>query len=150
MLFFFTEYKKEHKEHKFRWQKNLKSDFYRKKKTFQIDDIVVNKILVSNKESYGTKNALKYFIGYNDDVIRPLFVRIPQMNAYFKKNNENVTMSFGVNNKQLLENYNRIWEKVEKSMRVDYESKSVYGDDNKYIKTKIKIYAGSMVTNFYN
>ena len=72
------------------------------------------------------------------------------MNAYFKKNNENVTMSFGVNNKQLLENYNRIWEKVEKSMRVDYESKSIYGDDNKYIKTKIKIYAGSIATNFHN
>ena len=29
-------------------------------------------MLVSKKESYGTKNSLKYFIGYNDDdVIRP-------------------------------------------------------------------------------
>ena len=35
-------------------------------------------------------------------------------------------------------------------MRIDFESKPVYGDDNKYIKTKIKIYAGSMVTNFHN
>ena len=59
-------------------------------------------------------------------------------------------MSFRVNNKQLLENYNKIWKKDEKLMRIDFESKPVYGDDNKYIKTKIKIYAGSMVTNFYN
>ena len=59
-------------------------------------------------------------------------------------------MSFRVNNKHLLENYNKIWKKDEKLMRIDFESKTVYGDDNKYIKTKIKIYAGSMVTNFYN
>ena len=59
-------------------------------------------------------------------------------------------MSFRVNNKQLLENYNKIWKKDEKLMRIDFESKPVYGDDNKYIKTKIKIYAGSMVTNFHN
>ena len=72
------------------------------------------------------------------------------MTCYFKKFNENVTMSFRVNNKQLLKNYNKIWEKVEKLMRIDFESKPVYGDDDKYIKTKIKIYAGSMITNFHN
>ena len=33
-------------------------------------------------------------------------------------------------------------------MRIDFESKPVYGDDDKYIKTKIKIYADNMVTNF--
>ena len=59
-------------------------------------------------------------------------------------------MSFRVNNKQLLKNYNKIWEKVEKLMKIDFESKPVYGDDNKYIKTKIKIYAGSMIINFHN
>ena len=36
-------------------------------------------------------------------------------------------------------NYNKIWEKVEKLMRTDFESKPVYGDDDKYIKAKIKI-----------
>ena len=35
-------------------------------------------------------------------------------------------------------------------MGIDFESKPVYGDDDKYIKTKIKIYAGSMITNFHN
>ena len=59
-------------------------------------------------------------------------------------------MSFRVNNKQLLKHYNKIWEKVEKLMRIDFESKPVYGDDDKYIKTKIKIYADNMITNFHN
>ena len=35
-------------------------------------------------------------------------------------------------------------------MRIDFEIKPVYGDRDKYIKTKIKIYAGSMITNFQN
>ena len=74
-------------------KKIKKSDFYKNKKVFQIDDIDVNKILISEKEPYSTKNALKYFIGYNDnDVIRPLCVRLPstpQMTGYAKKFNEN-------------------------------------------------------------
>ena len=52
-----------------------KSEFYKNKKAFQIDDIDVNEILVSKKEPYSTKNALKYFIGYNDnDFIKSLCV----------------------------------------------------------------------------
>ena len=125
--------------------------FYKNKKVFQIDDIDVNKILVSKKEPYDTKNALKYFIGYNDnDVIRPLCLRLPEMTGYAKKFNENATMSFRVNNKQLLKNYKKIWEKVKKLLKINFERKAVYGDDDKYIKTKINIYASSMSTNFDN
>ena len=35
-------------------------------------------------------------------------------------------------------------------MKINFESKPVYGDDDKYIKTKIKIYADSTITNFHN
>ena len=94
MLFFFTVYKNERKEHKFWQQKIKKSDFYKIKKVFQIDDVDFNKILVSKKEPYGPKNSLKYFIGYNDnDVIRPLCVRLPQMTGYDRKFNDNARMS---------------------------------------------------------
>ena len=43
-----------------------RSNLYKNKKTFKIDDINTNKILVSKK---GTRNSLKYFIEYNDDNI---------------------------------------------------------------------------------
>ena len=33
-------------------------------------------------------------------------------------------------------------------MKIVFDSKAVYGDEEKYIKTKIKTYAGSMITNF--
>ena len=59
-------------------------------------------------------------------------------------------MSFRVNNKQLLKNYKKIWEKVEKLLKKYFETKPVTGHDDKYIKTKIKIYAGNIITNFHN
>ena len=34
--------------------------------------------------------------------------------------------------------------------KINFESKPVYGDDDKHIKTKIKTYAGSIITNFHN
>ena len=47
---------------------------------FNIDDIDVNKILVSKKEQYGKYNSFKYFTGYNNnDVITPLCLNLSQM-----------------------------------------------------------------------
>ena len=121
-------------------KKIKESKLYKNKKVFLIDDVDVNKILVSKKEPYDSKNAFKYFIGHNDsDVIRPLCVRLPQMTDYATKFNENTTMSFRANNEELLKNYDKIWEIIEKLMRINFESKPVYGDDENYIKTKIKI-----------
>ena len=53
----------------FSGKKNKKSDFYKNKKIFNIDNIGVNKILVTTKETYGKNNSFKYFIGYNDNDI---------------------------------------------------------------------------------
>ena len=87
--------------------KNKKSDFYINKKVVKIDDIGINKILVFKEEPYGTKNSLKNLIGYNDnDVIRPLCVRLPQMTGYIRKFDGNATMSFKISNKKLLKKYN--------------------------------------------
>ena len=129
-----------------------KNDFYKSKKLFNIDDIDVNKILVSKKEPYSTKNALKYFIGYNDnDVIRPLCLKLSKMTGYINKFDENkITMSLMIKDIQLLKNYNKIWKKIEKLMKIDFNTKTTYGDDDKYIKTKIKTYKDSITTNFYN
>ena len=132
-------------------KKIRKSDFYKNKKINNIEDINVDNILVSKKEPYGTKNSFKYFIGYNDnDIIRPLCIRLPQMTGYARKFDENAAMSFIVKDKQLLKIYIRIWEKIEKLMKINFESKPVYGDHDKYVKTKIKIYADSIITNFHN
>ena len=128
-----------------------KSSFYKNKKINNIEDIDVNNILVSKKESYGNKNSFKYFIGYNDnDVIRPLCIRLPQMTGYARKFDENATMSFVVKDKKLFKKYSKIWKTIEGLMKITFESKPVYGEDVKYIKTKIKTYAGNIITNFHN
>ena len=57
----------------FNYKKIKKTELYKNKKIFHIDDIDANKILVSKKGPYSKNNSLIYFIGYNDnDVTRPL------------------------------------------------------------------------------
>ena len=90
-------------------QKIKRSSFYNNKKINNIENIDVNNILVSKKEAYGTKNSHKYFIGYNDnDNIKPLCIKLPQMTEYARKFNENSIMSFIVKDKKLLKKYSKI------------------------------------------
>ena len=72
------------------------------------------------------------------------------MTGYARKFDENATISFIVRDKQLLKKYTKIWETIKELMKINFESNPVYGDDDKYIKTKIKIYADSIITNFHN
>ena len=58
-------------------KKIKKTEFYKNKKIFNIDDIDFSKILVSKKEQYGNYNSVKYFIVYNDNnVIRALYLEL--------------------------------------------------------------------------
>ena len=100
-------------------KKIKKSDFYnnKNKTIFNIDDIDVNKIIVSKKEQFGKYNSCKYFLGYNDnDVI--LYMGLSQMTGYINefdedknKSKNKITMSLKVREKKLLKNYNKIWGK---------------------------------------
>ena len=70
------------------------------------------------------------------------------MTGYVRKFDGNATMSLKINDKQLLKEYNQIWKKVDKLLKIKFNSEPVYGDNDQYIKTKIKIYAGNVITNF--
>ena len=73
------------------------------------------------------------------------------MTSYINKFDKNtITMSLKVKDKKLFKNYNKIWKKIEKLMDIDFNTKPTYGDDDKYIKTKIKTYKDSIITNFYS
>ena len=128
-----------------------KSYFYKNKKLFNIHDLDVNKIFVSKKVSYGTKNSLRYFIGYNDDdddAIRPLCIKLPQMIGYVKNFDSNKTMSFKISDNKLLKKYNKIWERISNLMNIKFDSEPVYVDNDIYIKTKIKMFEDRVNTNF--
>ena len=120
-----------------------------KKVNFKVYEIDVEKILVSKKKPYGTNKSIKYLIGYNDDdIIRPLCIKLPQMIGYVKCYNSNKTMSFKVTDKKLLKKYTKIWEKIINLLDVKFDSEPVYGDNDKHIKAKIKIYRVKLNTNF--
>ena len=80
---------------------------------------------MNRKEQYGKYNLFKYFIGYNDnDVIRPLYLFISQTTGYVNKFEKNkMTMSLTVKDKQLLQNYNKIWKKIEGLMGIVLKAK---------------------------
>ena len=98
----------------------VKKAYNKNKKILDINDVDVNKILVSKKEKYGKYNSFKYFTGYyNNDVITPLYLELSQMNGYINKhknknknkNKNTITMSLMVKDKQLFKNHNKIWKK---------------------------------------
>ena len=118
-------------------QKINKSNFYKNKKLFSRYDVEVDKILISKKESYGKKSSFKYFLQY---VIQPLCIKFPQMIGYVKLFDSNKTMSFKFNDNRLLKIYTIMREKVSILMNIEFDSEPVYGDNDKYIKAKIKSY----------
>ena len=48
----------------------------------------------------------------------------------------------------LLKKYNKIWGKISNLMNIEFDSEPVYSDNDKYIKTKIKMYEDRVNTNF--
>ena len=84
----------------------------------------------------------------DDDVIRLLHIKLPHMIGYVKHFDSNKTMSFKVGDNKLLKKYNKVWEKISNLMNIEFDSEPVYGDNNKYIKTQLKMYEDRVNTNF--
>ena len=47
-----------------------------------IDRVDIDKIVVSSKDSFGKKDSCKNFIGYMTNYIKPLCLKLHQMNGY--------------------------------------------------------------------
>ena len=67
---------------------------------------------------------------------------------YVKNFDSNKTMSFKVGDNKLLKKYSKIWEKISNLMIIEFDSEPVYGNNDKYIKTKIKMYEDRVNANF--
>ena len=70
------------------------------------------------------------------------------MIGYVKCFDSNRTISFNANENRLLKKYTKTWEKVSSLMNIEFDSHPVYGDNDNYIKTKIKSYSDKVNTNF--
>ena len=45
----------------------------------------------------------------------------------------------------MLKKYNKIWEGVSNLLNIKFDSEPVYDDNDKYIKTEIKLYGDSVI-----
>ena len=123
----------------------IKNKFHIYEKSIDIDKVDIKRILLSNKESYGNKGLYKYFIGYihkSKALPSPLRIKVPQMNAYAKCFDKNYKC-INLNDKEILEKYNNIWNEIKILFGKKFDSEPVYND--KYIKVKINLFN----TNFY-
>ena len=65
----------------------IKSAFHKNKRSININEVDIEEIVLSHKESY-SKDSFKYFIGYRHQgnaFPSPLRVKLPQMNGYANK-----------------------------------------------------------------
>ena len=125
-----------------------RKDFYNNKKQFNIEDIDINKILISKPETY-ENNMRKYIIGYNDNTISPLQLFLPKMTRYLNIFKDGARkMSFFTDNNEFLERYTAIWKKLCNLVNKKFDSDPIY--NNKYINTKIRSYNNDIKTNFRN
>ena len=127
----------------------IKSACHKNKKLINIDEVDIEEIVLPHKKSYG-KDSFKYFVGYRhkgNAFPSALCVKRPQMNAYakyFDKNSKDINLS--VNDKEILEKYFEIWNKIKSLVEKEFNNEPVYND--KCIKTKIKIFNDRVYTNF--
>ena len=116
-----------------------KKEFYSSKQAISLDSVDLNKIVVSNKWKIND-TTYKYLCGYlNNDIIQPLCVILPQMNGnikYFDDGGKN--MSFVMDDEEIYEKYNEIWEVVRKLLKLKFIVGPVR--DDKYIIAKLKIF----------
>ena len=76
----------------------------------------MGKVLVSNK-TFLVKKNYKYFIGY-DQKTKPLHLMLPKTSAYVKDyDGETNWMYFLIEDDDVLEKYNTIWDKVYADMK---------------------------------
>ena len=85
-------------------------------------DVDIEKVLVSNKISFGEKNC-NYFIGYlhNDNKVKPLHIMFIKTSAFIKRyDGQTKWMQFLIENDDLLKKYNTILDKVSADIKKSF------------------------------
>ena len=84
-----------------------KNIFHKNKSLISINEVEINKIVLFNKTSCGSKGSFKRYIGYRhkEGTFLPLNIKLPQLTRYVKHfNNGDKIINFLVADKELLKN----------------------------------------------
>ena len=123
-----------------------KKEFHKSKQAIKIDLVDTGKIVVSDKFKHS--EGFKYFIGYQEnEIVKPLCIILPQMNGYIKYfENGGNNMSLLIKNSEVWEKYEDIWNAIKDKLNIKFHSQPIF--ENKYLKTKVREFDGSIKTNF--
>ena len=86
-----------------------KKDFYSSKKAIPLNSVNTNNIVISYRVKHSGDSYI-YIAGYlRDDVVRPLFIILPQMSGYIKYfDNGGKNMSFKIEEESVYLKYTEI------------------------------------------
>ena len=124
-----------------------KKEFHKSKQAIDLDSIITDKIVISDKFRHN-EESFKYFIGYQEDeMIRPLCIILPQTNGYIKYfENGGENMSLLIKNDEVWQKYEDIWEMIKNKLGIKFHSQPIY--KKKYLKAKVREFNGDIKTNF--
>ena len=111
-----------------------KKEFHKSKQPINLDLVNVDQIVVSDKFNYND-DGFKYFIGYREeDIVKPLCIILPETSGYIKYfENRGKNMSFVIKDDDVLDKYNKIWNKIKQTCFTE----CLLYDEN-YIRAKVK------------
>ena len=104
-----------------------KKEFHKSKQAIDLDSVIVDQIVVSDKFKH-SEEGYKYFIGYREDeIVKPLCIILPQMNGYIKYfENGGKNMSFLIKNDEVGEKYEEIWNVIKDKLDIKFHSEPIY------------------------
>ena len=113
-----------------------KKEFHKSKQPIDLKSVNVDQIVVSDKFRYSDV-GFKYFIGYQEgEIAKPLCIILPQMSAYIKYfGNGRKNMASLVKDHNVLDKYNKIWDKIKEKVNIKFHSMPLYDKTYGKIKT---------------
>ena len=125
-----------------------KEAFHKLKEPIDLLSVNTDQIVVSDKFKHNNE-GFKYFIGYQDGIVRPLCIILPQMSGYIKYfENGSINMSFLIKEDEVWNRYDQVWDAIKDKLGIEFHSEPVY--ENKYLKAKVREFDGAIKTKFWS
>ena len=123
-----------------------KKEFHKSKQAIDLDSVDTDKIVVYDKFKH-SEEGYKHFVGYQEgEIVKPLYIILPQMNGYIKYFESGKNMSFLIKNDEVCGKYDEIWNVIENKLGIKFHSEPIY--EKKYWKAKVREFEGEIRTNF--
>ena len=103
-----------------------KKTFHKPKESIDLLSVNIDRTVVSDKFKHNNE-GFKYFIGYLDELVKPLCIILPQMSGYIKSfENSSKSMSFLIKDDKVWDTYYKIWDVIKDKLGIKFHSEPDY------------------------